>query len=156
MKNVALLFCVCVPLAAGVACGSGEEASGGATSELSIEKLGLVAIAPSGSKVKDALMGDGVMIQGPGIVVTIEKAGDKPKTVEAAKDDAAMYSPTNIKTEKLADGWAMSFTNTGGMGTNYWVNVRREIGGQAYWCSTTASSEAQQQNALAACKSLSK
>ena len=65
-----------------------------------------------------------------------------------------MYSPKNPKDEKLADGWAYTFENTGGMGTNYFVNVRRDIGGKSYWCETTASTPEQQTAALDFCKSL--
>ena len=67
-----------------------------------------------------------------------------------------MYTPKNLKEEKLADGWAITFDNEGGMGKNYFVNVRREIDGKSIWCETTASQEAQQTNALNFCKSLKK
>lgn len=122
---------------------------------LDLTKFKLKADAPAGAKVGDAIVGEGHMIQGPGIVVGVQIANDMhPKTVEKAKEDADMYSPLNLKTEKLADGWAMTFENKGGMGTNYWVQVRREIGGKSYWCDTTAAQPAQQANALATCKSL--
>jgi len=136
--------------------GSAESGGGGATT-VELAKLGLKADAPSGSKVSDAPIGEGVMIQGPNLVVTIELASDtRPKTVEEAKEDADMYSPKNMKTEKLADGWAMTFENKGSMGANYFVKVRRDIGGKTYWCETTSSNVDQQKNALAACKSLKK
>lgn len=129
--------------------GSGPES-------VSIDKLGLEASAPSGTQVSDGVLGDGAMLQGPDLVVQIELATDMtPTTVDAAKEEADMYSPKNLATETLADGWALTFDNVGSMGTNYFVQVRRELGGKAYWCTTTASSEAQKANALAACKSLS-
>ena len=42
------------------------------------------------------------------------------------------------------------------MGTNYWVQVRREIDGKAYWCSTNVSAEDAQKKAVDFCKSLKK
>ena len=57
-------------------------------------------------------------------------------------------------TEKLADGWAYTFENKGDMGANYFVNVRRDIGGKPIWCETTASQPEQQTAALDFCKSL--
>ena len=110
---------------------------------------------PTGTEAKDAIVGDGMMLQGPGIVANVEVASDtRPKTLADAKKDAEMYTPKNLKEETLPDGWALSFENEGGLGKNYWVEVRRDIGGKAIWCETTASQPEQQENALKACKSL--
>jgi hypothetical protein len=134
-----------------------EGGGGGGSDKVSIDKLGLKGDAPAGSTVGDAVVGEGAMVQGPGIVVTVEAASDsRPKTVEDAKKEADMYSPKNLKDEKLADGWALTFDNEGGAGKNFFVNVRRDIGGKAIWCETTASQPEQQANALAFCKSLAK
>lgn len=132
-----------------------EPAKPAGPNTLDIAKLGLKAEVPEGATAGDAVIGEGVMIQGPGIVVTIEEASDShPKTAEDAEKDAEMYTPQNLKSEKLEDGWAVTFDNKGGMGANYFVQVRRDIGGKTYWCSTTASQPEQQTNALKACKSL--
>lgn len=134
---------------------SGAKTTDTASAALELGKLGLHAQAPSGSKVGDAPVGEGIMVQGPGLVVTVEVASDSaPKTIDAAKDDASMYSPKNVQTETLGDGWTLTFENKGSMGANYFLESRREIGGKAYKCSTTASSKEQQQAALAFCKSL--
>ncbi|MCA9688900.1 MAG: hypothetical protein R3A51_17980 [Nannocystaceae bacterium] len=134
--------------------GDAKEAAAG-PSTIELGSLPLKADVPAGAKADKAIVGDGVMIQGPGLVVTIEEASDtRPKTLDDAKKDAEMYTPQNWKQEELADGWAVSFENTGGMGTNYFVEVRRDIGGKAYWCETTASQPEQQTNALNVCKSL--
>lgn len=131
------------------------EKSGGAGT-IVIAKLGLKADVPAGAKAGDAIVGDGVMIKGPGVVVGIDLANDMtPKTVEEAVKETEMYDGVaNMKQEKLADGYIISFENKGGMGTNYWVKSVREIGGKAYTCDTTASQPEQQKNALAVCKSL--
>jgi len=126
-----------------------------AGNEVALTKLGLKAEAPAGTDVKDAIVGEGLMLQGPGLIISVEVSSDtRPKTIEDAKKDAEMYTPKNLKEEKLADGYALAFENEGGMGKNYWVMVRREIAGKAYWCETTASQAEQQENALKACKSL--
>ncbi len=117
--------------------------------------LGIKAELPKGAKVGKAIVGAGVLIQGPGLVVGVELATDSHgKTIEEAKSNADMYTPKKIKTEKLADGWVFTFENKGGMGTNYWVKVRRTIGGKDYWCSTSVSRPDQQANAVKLCKSL--
>jgi hypothetical protein len=129
-------------------------AAGGA---LSIDKLGLTGTAPAEASVGDGIGGSGVMITGPGFAVTLEEASDtRPKDVDAAKKDADMYTPQNLKDEKLADGWAITFDNKGDMGANYFVNVRRDIGGKSYWCETMASTPEQQTTVLDFCKSLAK
>jgi len=33
------------------------------------------------------------------------------QTLEEAKEEASMYSPKNVKTEPLADGWLMTFVH---------------------------------------------
>jgi hypothetical protein len=127
----------------------------GAAGPVDLTKLGLKADAPAGTSIGDAIIGEGVMAQGPGLVVNVEVASDtRPKTEEDAKKEAEMYTPKNFKSEKLEDGFAVTFDNEGGMGANFFVNVRRDIGGKTYWCETTASSAEQQANALAFCKSL--
>lgn len=123
-----------------------------------LPKLGLKADAPAETEVKDAFGGgNGHMLTGPGLVVSAEVASDtRPKTVEDAKKEADMYTPKNLKEEKLADGWAITFDNEGGMGKNYFVNVRRDIDGKSIWCETTVAMPEQQTNALNFCKSLKK
>jgi hypothetical protein len=123
--------------------------------KLALDKLNLTATAPAETTVGDGIGGSGVMVTGPGLVVIVDAASDsRPKDLAAAKKDAEMYTPKNPKDEKLADGWAFTYENTGGMGTNYFVNVRRDIGGKPYWCETTASTPEQQTAALDFCKSL--
>jgi len=124
---------------------------GGATK---LDKLGGLTIEFSGT-VDKAIGGDGVMIQGDNGVVTVEEV-KTPKKIEDAKSDADMYSPKNYKEEKLADGYALTYENSGSMGANFFVDVQRTIAGKTYHCSTTGSSADQQQAVLAACKSLKK
>jgi len=121
-----------------------------------ITKLGLKIDGPGDATIED-MMGS-QMIRGAGLVVTVKPAGDFfPKTLEDAKKEATdMYTGTEMAEETLADGWALTFVNEGGMGKNYWVQVARTIDGQTYACETTASQADQQANALAACKSLKK
>jgi hypothetical protein len=131
--------------------------AGAKAGPVELTKVGLKMNAPAGSTVGDQIAGSGVTVQGPNLVVNVEEASDsRPKTGEDAQKDADMYSPKNAKVEALPDGWTLTFDNEGGMGKNYFVQVRREIGGKSYWCETTASSPEQQRNALDACKSLTK
>lgn len=136
----------------------GDKAEGKAAGPktVALGKLGIQAELPAGAEVRDAPIGDGVMIQGEDLVVSVEDGAKKPADPDKAKEDASMYSPQGLKVEKLADGWLVTFTNKGGMGTNYWLMGRREIGGKAYWCSTTASRPEQLENAVKVCKGLKK
>jgi hypothetical protein len=155
-KHLAVLFL------AFAACGGKKDdkssSSGGgdkpaAASSTKLGKLGLSIDFPG--DVSDAIGGDGQMIMGEDGVLTVEET--KAKKSEAdAKSDADMYSPKNFKSEKLADGWAVTYDNSGSMGANYFVTVQRDIGGKTYTCSTTAPKEDQAKAVLAACKSLKK
>jgi|GEM_PF-2236294 len=129
----------------------GDAAKGG---DVDLPKTGLKGAAPAGSNVSDMMGSD--MVQGPGLVVTVANVEGDAVTIEKAKEDADMYGPENLKEEKLDDGFVISFTNKGGAGTNYWVEAYRTIGDKQFKCSTTASQEAQQTNAIAFCKSLKK
>jgi hypothetical protein len=129
--------------------------SGGGSVPLALAGLGVTAQVPEGSTADKALIGPGMMITGPDLVVTVQAAtAEHPKTLAAAKDKNSLYSPTAVKEETLPDGWAVTFQNHGAMGTNYWVQVRRDVGGKAIWCEGNVNSADQQTNALAACKSL--
>jgi hypothetical protein len=48
----------------------------------------------------------------------------------------------------------VTFDNVGSLGANFFLQVRRDIGGTSYWCETCAASAEQQAAALAFCKSL--
>ncbi|MBK6923132.1 MAG: hypothetical protein IPH07_37435 [Deltaproteobacteria bacterium] len=126
-----------------------------AAGKLALDKLGLTASAPAETTVSDGIGGKGAMIMGPGLVVSVEEASEtRPKDVAAAKKDAEMYTPQNLKDEKLDDGWVVTFDNKGDMGANYFVNVRRDIAGKSIWCETTVASPEQAATALDFCKSL--
>ncbi len=128
-----------------------EEAGGG---DVKLPKTGLQGTAPAGSNVSDMMGSD--MVQGPNLVATVSNVEGDAVTIEKAKEDADMYGPEGLKEEKLEDGFVLTFTNKGGMGTNYWVKVNRTIDGKQFECSTTASSEEQQKAAVDFCKSLKK
>jgi hypothetical protein len=99
-------------------------------------------------------LGEGHMLRGSGVGAMQVEIAKTPQSLDEAKSDADMYSPNNLKAEPLADGWALTFENKGGAGTNYWVSVRRDIGGKTYNCTTTGGESGQAAAVLAACKSL--
>jgi len=143
---------------AGAAEAGAAEAGDAPTAEgstLSLDDLGLVATTTAEASVGEAVVSSGVMVQGEDLVVTVEEAADDhPKTVEDAKKEVDRLGPQKLETEALDDGWTVVFFNEGPMGTNYFVQVRRELGDTSYWCESTASTPEQQTNALAFCKSL--
>jgi hypothetical protein len=159
MTRISILF-IAVALFAG--CKKKEEggAAAGKTAEAAkasptkLPKLGLSIDAPGKVEVGDAIMGEGNMLTGERVGAMTVEISDKPQTLEEAKSDAELYSPKNQKEEKLADGWVLTFENTGSMGKNYFVQVRRDIGGKTYSCSTTGGDAKQAENVVAACKTL--
>jgi hypothetical protein len=99
-------------------------------------------------------MGEGNMLQGAGVGAMQVEIAQKPQTLDEAKSDADIYSPKNLKSEALPDGWTMTFENTGSMGKNYFVEVRRDLAGKTYMCSSTGGDAKQASAVLAACKTL--
>lgn len=149
----ALAFVGCKKNEEGAAAGKTAEAQAPA-GPTKLPKLGLSIDVPGKVDVGDAIMGDGHMLQGAGVGAMTVEVAKTPQTLEEAKSDADMYSPKNLKEETLSDGWVLTFENSGSMGKNYFVTVRRDIGGKTYTCSTTGGNAKQAEAVLAACKSL--
>lgn len=129
-------------------------APSGGMVEQDLPKFGLKITLPAGATVGDAIVGEGHMITN-GVVLTITPPNDfSPETLEAAKEAAQMFTPTNIQEETLPDGWLLTYENTGGMGTNYFTVVRRTIGDKTVMCEGTNVSAEQQAGSVAACRSI--
>jgi hypothetical protein len=123
--------------------------------DLELSRFGLKIAAPAGATVSNAIVGEGHMVMGGGLVVTVTAPSSlSPETLDAAKETAAMYTPTNLQEETLEDGFALTYENTGGMGTNYFVVVRRTLGDKTVMCEGTTATAEQQAAALTACKSI--
>jgi hypothetical protein len=124
---------------------------------VTLAKYGLKGTAPG--ETEDPMIGDGepAMVMAAGFTVSVGEAKPTdPKKVKDGQEAAKLFNPKNMQTETLADGWALTYENTGSAGTNYFVNVRRDIGGKGYLCDTMQSTPAQQKAALEFCKSLTK
>lgn len=140
--------------------GSGKGAPGAAPAAakvITLTQFGLKATLAG--ETDDPIIGSGdtVMIAAQSFAanVSLAKPTD-PKTVKDEQEIAKTFNPKDLQSETLPDGWLVTFKNTGSMGDNYWVSVRREIGGKGYLCETTQSTPAQQKAAIAFCKSLTK
>ena len=132
---------------------SSEGASATALTTLDLGGLGLTAQASSDAKAKKFMKG--FMIKGTDLAVTVSPAGRfDAANLDAATKEATGNKGTNLTPTKLADGFVLTYENTGSAGKNYWVTSRRSIGGKDVVCGTTASTPAQQASAAAVCKSL--
>jgi hypothetical protein len=134
---------------------SGKSAEGAAKAgPTKLTKLNLQIDVPGEVEVSDGMSEGGQMLQGADIGAMEVSIPKTPQTIDEAKSDADMYTPKNLKTEKLADGWVISYDNTGSMGANYFATVRRDIGGKTYTCGTTTNEASRQAAVIAACKTL--
>jgi hypothetical protein len=160
MKKIAAILLTIAIAACGGKKSEGQSSAKGSdkpAGPVKLAKLNLQADLPPDSRVEDSMMGgEGHTLMLPsGVAIAVDPAKDsQPATLDAEKSDSEMFTPKNAKSETLPDGYVYTFENSGGAGTNYWVAVRRTIGGKAYRCSTTASNAKQQQDAVNACKSL--
>lgn len=155
IASVALFATACKDhedAAAGAAAGKTVEASKVQTVELPKVGLKIDLGAEDVASVADGMSPHSNMVIGSTPVEV--DALDKAPTLDDEKSDAEAFSPKNFNSETLADGFVVTYDNTGSMGANYFVDVVRTIGGKPYKCSTTVSKPAQQQAAIAACKSL--
>ena len=141
--------------ALGLACSKGER-DGQVT--LALEGMaGLEVRAPTGTKVSKNAVGLGVMLKGPGVSMTIGSQIDvDAKTLDEAEKNAKAYAPSEVKGERLPDGYILTYTNQGSVGANYWLVGRRLIDGTAYSCGVSSPKKEHQQSGIAICKSLKK
>ena len=161
MIRISLAFALVASLSA-TGCSKKKEGEGGGgggdkPAALKLPKADNLTIdVPGEATVGDGIMGDGNLIQGGAVGALMVEPDKKPQTLDEAKEDAKMYSPKNVKGDALPDGWTLTYDNTGGAGANFFVQVRRDIGGKTYKCSTTTGDADQAKGALAACKTLRK
>lgn len=155
MKRISIVLVASAALLATAACSKKGGDSAAKPATLKLPKVGLqIDVTGDSAMVSDGMGDKSNMVMGGDVGALTVEAADKAQTLDEGKDDAKDFSPKNLKDEKLADGWALTYDNTGSMGANYFVDVVRTIGGKPYKCSTTVSKPEQQQAALAACKSL--
>jgi len=125
---------------------------------VAIDGFGLAFDGPADAKVDDMTMGSAktYMIMGTGLVFSVAEPSEiSPKTLEEAVEASSIYDGAKIsKQEKTADGYHLEFSNTGSMGANYFVEIRRTINDKPYICSTTAPDAKFASAAVAACQSL--
>ena len=135
--------------------GSSHAADG--TTTLTLEDLRRLQVrVPKDTKVSKNAVGIGVMLKGPKVSMTIGPEVDVDAAdLEGAKKNARSYSPSDVEGEALKDGYILTYTNKGSMGTNYWLVGRRTIDGTAYTCGVSSPKEVHQKTAIAICKSLS-
>lgn len=118
-----------------------------------IDKVGLSVELPADATVMDGIGDKSVMISTGSCTTNVSVAKDTdPKTSEDAK--GAALATENLKIEKLSDGWIVTSENTGSAGRNYWLTMRRDIGGKGYLCETMQSNTDQVKCAIAICKGL--
>lgn len=145
------------PGASGAAASTGTGKAAAAAKVIKIAKLGLQGSAPG--ETEEPLIGDGdpIMIAAGGFTVNVSAAKPTdPAKIADEQEVAKTFNAKNVKTETLPDGWAVTFQNTGSAGDNFFVSVRRDIGGKPYMCETTQNNVEQQKKSLDFCKSLSK
>ena len=154
MRTSLILALSLSTLTATTACSKKGDGGGGKPAAVKIPKLGVELDIPGEVSVTDGMGESSQMLMGTEIgAMTVELAAT-PQSQEEAKSDADMFSPKNFKADKLADGYWMTYDNTGGAGANFFVTVRRDLGGKSYRCTTTTNTADRQAVVVAACKSL--
>jgi hypothetical protein len=155
MKQISTVLMVAVLF--GAACKKNDDGGSGKGAAKASEGAGPTKLqldVPGEVNVGDAVMAEGNSIQGAAVGAMQVENYKKPQTLDEAKEDAGMFNPKNLKAEKLPDGWLLTYDNIGSMGANYFVTVRRDLGGKPYKCWVTTGEKSQADAVLAACKSL--
>lgn len=121
-----------------------------------IEQVGLSADLAEGATVMKGMSEGSAMISTDATTMNVSLAKDTdPKTMEQGKSGAMLGDKgRGLTATAIPDGWIVTWENTGSMGDNFWLSMRREIGGKGYMCDTMQSNEAQRKAAIEICKSL--
>ena len=130
------------------------EESGKANS-VQIPSLKLAMDAPQGTKASEVMVGI-VAVEGPGLSAGITVADEHTATtVEEEKKKSQMTKPTDMKDEKLSDGWVLTYEgNIEGGKRALFAEVDRTIDGTRYRCGSTVDTEKKRQATISVCKSL--
>ena len=138
--------------------GCAKKADNDGTKTVALEGLPkLTARVPIGTEVSKNAVGIGVMLKGPGVSMTIGPDLEvDAASLEAATKNAESYSPTNLASETLDDGYILTYESDSDMGTNYWLVGRRQFSDAAYSCGVSSPKKDHQQSAIEICKSLRK
>ena len=133
------------------ACKSGDKVQA-----IKLDKLKLQMDARGDVKVEDGLGPNRVMVsQRHGLSIEVSLAELETTLEDEKASVSAIHQPTNVKTDTLPDGWAMTFeANDASGGKNYNVEVERKIGGKPYKCSSVVGNASDAEAGLAACKTL--
>jgi len=136
--------------------GGGDD--GAAKVAVKIPQLKLQADVAGEANVSDMSMGGtkSYLVMASTTLFTVSEVSDTaPTTLDGAIEESKVYDGAQYtKKEKTADGWDLEFHNKGSLGDNYFVEVRRQIGGRPISCTTTANTPEQAAGAVEACKSL--
>lgn len=134
----------------------GAESGKGGTKTAKLEKLGLKMDVETPEDPQVNEMGEmGTMVSSGKATVTVSAAKDTdPKTIEQEKSADDLFTPKNFKSEKLPDGWLVTFDNTGSAGANYFLTVFRKIGDKSIRCTTMLGDDPARAEALKMCKAL--
>lgn len=133
-----------------------DKGASGKVGATKLEKLGLSIDVPGEVMVNDGIGKKDVMLMGEklGGMSVGEASGFVAKTLKAAKSESQIFKPKNMQGEQTADGYWLTFENTGSLGTNYWVKTLKKVNGKSYECSATTDTAEKANAVLAACKTL--
>jgi hypothetical protein len=140
----------------GAMLGAAATESAQKTSATKLEKLGVQLDIQGEALVGDGLDKTSQMVNATslGALLVSEVGKSSAKTLKAAKSEAGLFKPRNVQGETQADGYWLTFENTGSMGTNYWVKTRKQLGAKSYECGATVDTADKAAAALSACKTL--
>lgn len=135
---------------------AGAAGGAGTTGTSKLDKLGLAIDVPGEVMVNDGIGKKDLMLMGEKIggMTVGEANAHTAKTLKAAKSESQLFKPKNVLGEQTADGYWLTFENTGSLGTNYWVKTLKKVNGKSYECSGTSDTAEKANAVLAACKTL--
>jgi hypothetical protein len=119
-----------------------------------LPKVGLQIDIPGTAQLMDGVGESATLVTASAIGALQVDVPKQPQSLDEAKQDATLFNGKHLKAETLPDGWVLTYDNTGSMGANYFVQVRRDLAGKTYRCSTTVSDAKQAAAVVAACKTL--
>jgi len=98
--------------------------------------------------------GDGMGLSGADVGAMRIEVAKTVQSFEDARDQARTLRARNLQAAELPDGWSLVYDLGSSTGVSYVVQVRRDLGGKTYLCSTLATDPHQANVVAEACRTL--
>ncbi len=120
-----------------------------------LDELGIQAMVPEGAQMAETP--GGVTIIGMDVSMNVTRPSEFGISTELEEAQAWVEEnrdPQGLEVEELEDGWLITYTVEGELGTSYALDGARTIGEETFMCQTSVGYESLRDGAVELCRTL--